>query len=207
MVKIYLLFIAISLVPVALSYGADPAGMLPKLLKFNVDTSNERQVFRALMCLYLASSASWVIAALTPEWQIAGLIWAVLFMLSLALAWAEVLESRHLFFGANAVDYSGYPDCRPEFMHAYEAMANLATRAAVEGNRLVLHTPIIEHSKADIIRLGVALGVDYALTVSCYQADDDGRACGVCDSCRLRKAGFVAAKVEDPTRYQARKRC
>jgi 7-cyano-7-deazaguanine synthase len=128
-------------------------------------------------------------------------------MLSLALAWAEVLESRHLFFGANAVDYSGYPDCRPEFMRAYEAMANLATRAAVEGNRLVLHTPIIEHSKADIIRLGVALGVDYALTVSCYQADDDGRACGVCDSCRLRKAGFVAAKVQDPTRYQARKRC
>ena len=122
-------------------------------------------------------------------------------MLSLALAWAEVLGARDIFFGANAVDYSGYPDCRPDFMRAFEAMANLATRAAVEGNRLTLHTPIISLAKADIIRRGVALGVDYALTVSCYQADADGRACGVCDSCRLRKAGFESAGIADPTRY------
>ena len=122
-------------------------------------------------------------------------------MLSLALAFAEVLGARDIFFGANAVDYSGYPDCRPDFMRAFEAMANLATRAAVEGNRLTLHTPIISLAKADIIRRGVALGVDYALTVSCYQADADGRACGVCDSCRLRKAGFESAGIADPTRY------
>ena len=122
-------------------------------------------------------------------------------MLSFALAWAEVLGARDIFFGANAVDYSGYPDCRPEFMRAFEALANLATRAAVEGARLTLHTPIIDFSKADIIRRGAALGVDYAMTVSCYQADHDGRACGVCDSCRLRKAGFDAAGVADPTRY------
>ena len=122
-------------------------------------------------------------------------------MLSLALAWAEVLGARDIFFGANAVDYSGYPDCRPDYMRAFEAMANLATKAAVEGNRLTLHTPIISLAKADIIRRGVALGVDYALTVSCYQADADGRACGVCDSCRLRKAGFESAGIADPTRY------
>ena len=114
-------------------------------------------------------------------------------LLSLALAWAEVLGAHDIFFGANAVDYSGYPDCRPEYMRAFEAMANLATKAAVEGSRLTLHTPIIELTKADIIRAALALGVDYALTVSCYQADDDGRACGVCDSCRLRRAGFEAA--------------
>jgi 7-cyano-7-deazaguanine synthase len=123
-------------------------------------------------------------------------------LLSLALAWAEVLGARDIFFGANAVDYSGYPDCRPEFMRAFETLANLATRAAVEGGRLTLHTPIIELTKADIIRRGMALGVDYALTVSCYQADADGRACGICDSCRLRKAGFAAAGVADPTRYR-----
>jgi 7-cyano-7-deazaguanine synthase len=122
-------------------------------------------------------------------------------MLSLALAWAEVLDARDIFFGANAVDYSGYPDCRPVYMRAFETMANLATRAAVEGARLTLHTPIIDLTKADIIRRGSALGVDYALTVSCYQADQDGRACGVCDSCRLRKAGFAAAGVADPTHY------
>src|SRR5471032_2454996 len=103
-------------------------------------------------------------------------------LLSLALAWAEVLGACDIFFGANAVDYSGYPDCRPEYMRAFEAMANLATKAAVEGNRLTLHTPIIGFTKADIIRRGVELGVDYGLTVSCYQADADGRACGVCDS-------------------------
>ena len=122
-------------------------------------------------------------------------------MLSLALAWAEVLGARDIFFGANAVDYSGYPDCRPAYMRAFETMANLATKAAVEGAKLTLHTPIIDLKKADIIRRGSAFGVDYALTVSCYQADQDGRACGVCDSCRLRKAGFASAGIADPTRY------
>jgi len=124
-------------------------------------------------------------------------------LLSLALAWAEVLDAPHIFFGANAVDYSGYPDCRPAFVAAFEVMANLATKAAVEGARLTLHTPIIDLSKADIIRRGSALGVDYALTVSCYQADAAGQACGVCDSCRLRRAGFAGAGVADPTRYRA----
>ncbi|MBE0619933.1 MAG: 7-cyano-7-deazaguanine synthase QueC [Burkholderiales bacterium] len=122
-------------------------------------------------------------------------------MLSLALAWAEVLSAQDLFFGANAVDYSGYPDCRPEYMHAFERMANLATKAAVEGSKLTLHTPIIAMSKAQIIELGMRLDVDYSLTVSCYQADAEGRACGVCDSCRLRRSGFDAAGVPDPTRY------
>jgi len=124
-------------------------------------------------------------------------------LLSFALAWAEVLDAPHIFFGANAVDYSGYPDCRPAFVAAFEVMANLATKAAVEGARLTLHTPIIDLSKADIIRRGTALGVDYALTVSCYQADAAGQACGVCDSCRLRRAGFAGAGVADPTRYRA----
>lgn len=123
-------------------------------------------------------------------------------MLALALAEAEVTGAADIWFGANAVDYSGYPDCRPEFMRAFETLANLATKAAVEGRRLQLHTPIIELSKADIIRRGMALGVDYALTVSCYQADAAGRACGVCDSCRLRRAGFEGAGVADPTRYK-----
>jgi 7-cyano-7-deazaguanine synthase len=125
-------------------------------------------------------------------------------MLSLALAWAEVLEARDIFFGANAVDYSGYPDCRPEYMRAYETMANLATKAAVEGRKLVLHTPIIALSKAEIIRRGSALGVDYALTVSCYQASPQGLACGRCDSCRLRRSGFEAAGILDPTAYAAK---
>ena len=122
-------------------------------------------------------------------------------MLSLALAWAEVLGSSDIFFGANALDYSGYPDCRPEFMQAFERLANLATRAGVEGAHLTLHTPIIAMSKAEIVRLGTGLGVDYGLTVSCYQADASGRACGRCDSCRLRRAGFEAAGVADPTLY------
>jgi len=122
-------------------------------------------------------------------------------MLSLALAWAEVLGSGDIFIGANAVDYSGYPDCRPDYLAAFEKMANLATKAAVEGQRLTIHAPLVDLSKADIIRRGMALGVDYGLTVSCYQADDDGRACGVCDSCRLRRAGFEQAGVADPTRY------
>lgn len=124
-------------------------------------------------------------------------------MLSLALAWAEVLGSRDVYVGVNAVDYSGYPDCRPEFIAAFETMANLATKAAVEGAKLAIHAPLIDLSKAEIIQRGVALGVDYALTVSCYQADDAGRACGVCDSCRLRREGFAAAGVSDPTAYRA----
>ena len=122
-------------------------------------------------------------------------------LLSLALAWAEVLEARQIWFGANAVDYSGYPDCRPEFMHAFQSLANVATKAAVEGHGLELHTPIIGCTKAEIIRRGAALGVDYALTVSCYQASAAGLACGRCDSCRLRRAGFEAAGIADPTRY------
>lgn len=122
-------------------------------------------------------------------------------MLSLALAWAEVLDASDIFVGVNAVDYSGYPDCRPEYVRAFEAMANLATKAAVEGRRLHLHAPLIDLSKSEIIRRGSALGVDYALTVSCYQADADGRACGVCDSCRLRQEGFLAAGIADPTPY------
>ena len=124
-------------------------------------------------------------------------------MLSLALAWAEVLGAGDIFIGVNAVDYSGYPDCRPEFINAYEEMANIATKAGVEGHRLIIHTPLIDLSKADIIRQGSELGVDYGLTVSCYQADDEGRACGVCDSCRIRVAGFEAAGVGDPTRYES----
>ena len=124
-------------------------------------------------------------------------------MLSLALAWAEVLGAGDIFIGVNAVDYSGYPDCRPEFINAYEEMANLATKAGVEGHRLIIHTPLIDLSKADIIRQGSELGVDYGLTVSCYQADAEGSACGVCDSCRIRAAGFDAAGVSDPTRYKS----
>ena len=123
-------------------------------------------------------------------------------MLSLALAWAEVLAAADIFVGINAVDYSGYPDCRPEFLQAFETLANLATKAAVEGRRLRLQAPLIALSKAEIIRRGVALGVDYGLTVSCYQADATGRACAVCDSCRLRRAGFADAGVADPTRYR-----
>ena len=124
-------------------------------------------------------------------------------MLSLALAWAEVLGSRDIFVGINAVDYSGYPDCRPDYLAAFETMANLATRAGVEGQKLSIHAPLINLTKADIIRTGHALGVDYGLTVSCYQADELGRACGVCDSCRLRAEGFVAAGIPDSTAYRA----
>ena len=124
-------------------------------------------------------------------------------MLSLALAWAEVLGSRDIFVGVNAVDYSGYPDCRPDYIAAFETLANLATRAGVEGARLTIHAPLIELSKADIIRKGVELGVDYASTVSCYRADTEGHACGACDSCRLRAEGFATAGFTDPTRYLA----
>ncbi|WP_296749658.1 7-cyano-7-deazaguanine synthase QueC [Thiobacillus sp.] len=123
-------------------------------------------------------------------------------MLALALAWAEVLGARDIFIGVNAVDYSGYPDCRPEFIAAFERMANLATRAGVEGAKLRIHAPLQHLSKAQIVQRGVALGVDYAQTVSCYQADADGRACGVCDACRLRRQGFAQAGVSDPTRYK-----
>jgi len=123
-------------------------------------------------------------------------------MLSLAMAWAEVLHANDIFIGANAIDYSGYPDCRPEYLHAFEGMANLATKAAVEGARMRIHAPLLSWSKAEIIQRGVAAGVDFSLTVSCYQADDEGRACGVCDSCRLRREGFITAGISDPTRYK-----
>ena len=123
-------------------------------------------------------------------------------MLSLALSWAEALQGTDLFYGANAVDYSGYPDCRPEYVRAFERMANLATRAGVEGRHMRVHAPIIEMSKAAIIREGLRLGVDFSLTVSCYRADDQGRACGQCASCRIRAMGFDAAGVADPTRYR-----
>ena len=122
-------------------------------------------------------------------------------LLALALAWAEVLEARDLVVGVNAVDYSGYPDCRPEFIRSFEHLATLATKAGVEGARFRVHAPLIALSKADIIRTGLGLGVDYALTVSCYQAEASGRACGRCDSCRLRRDGFNAAGLSDPTRY------
>lgn len=122
-------------------------------------------------------------------------------MLSLALAWAEVLEARDIFIGVNAVDYSGYPDCRPEFIEAFERVANLATKAGVEGHRMTIHAPLIDLKKSEIIQKGVALGVDYGLTVSCYQADEHGRACGQCDSCRLRRQGFREAGIADPTAY------
>ena len=125
-------------------------------------------------------------------------------MLSIALAWAEVLGANDIFVGVNAVDYSGYPDCRPAFIEAFEHMANLATKAGVEGARLRIHAPLIDLSKAAIIRRGMALGVDYGITVTCYQADDEGRACGGCEACRLRAAGFLAAGVPDPTPYRAR---
>ncbi|AKS40785.1 7-cyano-7-deazaguanine synthase QueC [Wenzhouxiangella marina] len=122
-------------------------------------------------------------------------------MLALALGHAEVQAARHLFIGVNAVDYSGYPDCRPQFIAAFEDLCSLATKAGDEGQRFEIHTPLIHLSKAEIIRQGTALGVNYADTISCYQADEQGRACGVCDSCRLRKAGFEDAGIKDPTRY------
>ncbi|MGH8611303.1 MAG: 7-cyano-7-deazaguanine synthase QueC [Gammaproteobacteria bacterium] len=121
--------------------------------------------------------------------------------LSYALAWAEVTECYDIFIGVNAVDYSGYPDCRPEYIQAYQAMARLATKAGVEGRPVRLHTPLIHLTKAEIVKKGVELGIDYGLTVSCYQADAQGRACGVCEACRLRAEGFKAAGVADPTIY------
>jgi 7-cyano-7-deazaguanine synthase len=121
--------------------------------------------------------------------------------LSIAMGWAEVLDAQDIFIGINAVDYSGYPDCRPQFIEAFQALANVATKAGVEGRPLRIRTPLVNMSKADIIRAGTILGVDYSLTVSCYQADDAGRACGRCDSCYLRREGFINAGVADPTRY------
>jgi len=121
--------------------------------------------------------------------------------LSYALAIAEVKSSQDIFIGVNAVDYSGYPDCRPAFIKSYEAMANLATKAGVEGNKLTIHAPLIDKSKADIIRIGSDLGVNYAATVSCYQANDQGEACGICDSCQLRRKGFEEVGIKDPTVY------
>jgi 7-cyano-7-deazaguanine synthase len=123
-------------------------------------------------------------------------------MLSLALAWAEVLQSQDIFIGVNALDYSGYPDCRGEYVKAFQDMANLATKSAVEGQTIAIHAPLIDLTKAQIVSLGKGLGVDYAMTVSCYQADSNGEACGLCDSCRLRREGFLVAGLADPTRYQ-----
>ena len=122
--------------------------------------------------------------------------------LAYALAWAEVIDASAIFIGVNALDYSGYPDCRPTYIDAFQNMMNLATKKAVEGGTIVLHAPLIEKSKADIIKTGMELGVDYGLTVSCYQADEEGNACGLCDSCRLRKLGFADAQLHDPTRYR-----
>ena len=124
-------------------------------------------------------------------------------MLSLALAWAETLEAQDIFIGVNALDYSGYPDCRKEYVDAFQRMANLATKSAVEGKTINVHAPLIDLTKAQIIQRGHALGFDYGMTVSCYQADADGQACGVCDSCRFRKQGFLEAGLPDPTNYQA----
>lgn len=123
--------------------------------------------------------------------------------LSLALGWAEVLGALDIFIGVNAVDYSGYPDCRPEFISAFESLSNLATKVGIEGRRFHIHAPLVHMSKADIIHTGTRLGVDYGLTVSCYQADEEGRACGHCDSCRFRRQGFADAGIPDPTRYVA----
>ena len=123
-------------------------------------------------------------------------------MLSLALAWAEVLGAQDIFIGVNALDYSGYPDCRGEYVKAFQNMANLATKSAVEGKTITVHAPLIDMTKAQIVQLGTKLCVDYAMTVSCYQADSEGEACGLCDSCRLRREGFAAAGLADPTRYK-----
>lgn len=123
--------------------------------------------------------------------------------LSFALAWAEVLQAQNIFIGVNALDYSGYPDCRPEYIEAYEKMANLATKQGVEGQSIKIHTPLISLTKSQIIEKGLPLGIDYALTTSCYQANDKGEACGVCDACAYRKMGFEKANIADPTRYQS----
>jgi 7-cyano-7-deazaguanine synthase len=142
-----------------------------------------------------------------PEYETAGIPVTYVparntVFLSIALGWAEVLGANDIFLGINAVDYSGYPDCRPDYISAFEAMANLATKAGVEGNKLSIHAPLIDMTKGEIIQAGLSLGVDYSHTVSCYQASEEGLACGRCDSCRLRARGFDEAGVKDPTRYQ-----
>lgn len=142
-----------------------------------------------------------------PEYETAGIPVTYVparntVFLSIALGWAEVLGANDVFLGINAVDYSGYPDCRPDYISAFEAMANLATKAGVEGNKLSIHAPLINMTKGEIVRTGLSLGVDYSHTVSCYQASLEGLACGRCDSCRLRSRGFDEAGVKDPTRYQ-----
>ena len=142
-----------------------------------------------------------------PEYETAGIPVTYVparntVFLSIALGWAEVLGANDIFLGINAVDYSGYPDCRPDYISAFEAMANLATKAGVEGNKLSIHAPLIDMTKGEIIQAGLSLGVDYSHTVSCYQASEEGLACGRCDSCRLRSRGFDEAGVKDPTRYQ-----
>ena len=123
-------------------------------------------------------------------------------LLSLALAWAEVLAAQHIFMGANAIDYSGYPDCRPEYLKAYEAMANLATKAAVQGRKIEIRAPLVDLPKKEIVKLALELGVEPSETVTCYQPDAEGRACGACDACRIRKSGFEEAKIRDSTRYR-----
>ena len=123
-------------------------------------------------------------------------------MMTLALAWAETINSQDIFIGVNSIDYSGYPDCRPEYIESFQKMANLATKAAIEGNKIKIHTPLIKLTKAQIIREGIKNKVDYAMTISCYQASENGLACGKCDSCRLRKDGFESAKIKDPTKYK-----
>ncbi len=123
--------------------------------------------------------------------------------LSIALGWAEVLSAKAIFVGVNAVDYSGYPDCRPQYIEAFEQLANLATKAGVEGQKLTIRAPLIKMTKAEIIRQGIKLGIDYSQTISCYQADSDGLACGRCDSCRFRQQGFEQAGIDDPTQYQS----
>ena len=122
-------------------------------------------------------------------------------MMTLAMAWAETIKSQDIFIGVNAVDYSGYPDCRPEYIASFQKMANLATKTAIEGRKIKIHTPLINLSKSEIICIGKKSNIDYSSTVSCYQADQDGRACGKCDSCRLRKEGFKQANIKDPTQY------
>ena len=163
-----------------------------KLVKLNLDS--------------IGGSALTDISIAVPEEETAGIPITYVparntVFLSIALGWAEVLGAHDIFIGVNAVDYSGYPDCRPEYIAAFETMANLATRAGVEGQKIRIHTPLMTLGKGDIILAGIALGVDYAITVSCYQATEEGLACGKCDSCRLRRQGFADTGLEDPTHY------
>ena len=167
-------------------------GVEHKLVKLNLDS--------------IGGSALTDMSIAVPEEETAGIPITYVparntVFLSIALGWAEVLGAHDIFIGVNAVDYSGYPDCRPEYIAAFETMANLATRAGVEGQKITIHTPLMTLGKGDIILAGIALGVDYAITVSCYQATEEGLACGKCDSCRLRRQGFADTGLEDPTHY------